>query len=95
MQAVKAYCEEGLFIPFQPVKIPNGRHAIITILDFPLNEDKSTSDTDSDTNNTPSESRMAWLDRLEAAIDLAVDEELPDWAFQRSQEMRPPLDLRD
>ena len=83
MQAIKAYYEDGKFIPFQPIIIPKGSHAIVTILDFPIIEDK------------PDESRIEWLERLEAAIDLSMDEELPDWPFQRSREMRPPLDLRD
>ena len=83
MQAIKAYYEDGKFIPFQPVKIPKGSYAIITILDFPIIEVK------------PDESRIEWLDRLEAAIDLSMDEELPDWPFQRAKEMHPPLDLKD
>ena len=36
MQAVKAYFDEGKFVPFKPVAIPQGSHAIITILDFPI-----------------------------------------------------------
>ena len=83
MQAVKAYYEDGKFIPFQPVRVPKGSHAIITILDFPIIEVKHDG------------SRIEWLNRLEVAIDLSMDEELPDWPFQRSKEMRPPLDLRD
>jgi len=38
MQAVKAYYNGGTFTPFKPVKIPKGSHAIITILDFPIND---------------------------------------------------------
>jgi hypothetical protein len=38
---------------------------------------------------------MEWLDRLEAAVALSTDEELPDWPFERSKKMRPPLDLTD
>ena len=38
MQAVKAYCDEGKFVPFQPIKVPNGSHAIVTILDFSIND---------------------------------------------------------
>jgi len=83
MQAIKAYYEDGKFVPFQPVKIPKGSHAIVTILDFPIIKVK------------PDGPRIEWLERLEAAIDLSMDEELPDWPFQRSKEMRPPLDLRD
>jgi len=36
MQAVKAYYDEGKFVPFQPIKIPKGSHAIVTILDFSI-----------------------------------------------------------
>jgi len=92
MQAVKAYYNGDTFTPFKPVKIPKGSHAIITILDFPINEEQYAED---EGQGVQVESRIEWLNRLEAAIDLAVDEELPDWAFQRSKEMRPTLDLRD
>ena len=92
MQAVKAYYNGDTFTPFKPVKIPKGSHAIVTILDFPISEEHYAKDEEQ---AVQVESRIEWLNRLEAAIDLATDEELPDWAFQRSKEMRPPLDLRD
>jgi len=92
MQAVKAYYNGDTFIPFKPIKIPKGSHAIITILDFPIGENQYDIGEEQ---SVPVESRIEWLNRLEAAIDLAVDEDLPDWAFQRSKEARPPLDLRD
>ena len=38
MQAVKAYYNGDTFAPFQPVEIPKGSHAIITILDFPIDD---------------------------------------------------------
>ena len=44
---------------------------------------------------TNASSRMEWLNRLEAAVALSADEELPDWPFERSKAMRPPLDLTD
>jgi hypothetical protein len=91
MQAVKAYYDGDKFVPFQPIKVPKGSHAIITIVDFSTGEDNSTSNSEVKLN----ESRIEWLKRLEEAIDLSMDEELPDWPFQRSIEMRPPLDLRD
>ena len=80
MQAVKAYYDDGKFIPLQPVVIPKGSQVIVTILDSSFDA-------------RPSESRIDWLNRLEAAIELSMDEELPDWAFQRSKKMRMPLDL--
>jgi len=91
MQAVKAYYNGDTFIPFKPVKIPKGSHAIVTILDFSISEGQLQNNT----GDAPNESRIEWLSRLEAAIDLSMEEELPDWPFQRSKEMRPPLDLTD
>jgi len=38
MQAVKAYFNGDSFTPLKPLKIPKGSHAIITILDFPLDD---------------------------------------------------------
>ena len=33
MLAVRAYYDEGKFVPLQPLRIPKGSHAIVTILD--------------------------------------------------------------
>ena len=38
MQAYRAYYDEGKFVIFEPVKIPKGSQAIVTILDFPFDE---------------------------------------------------------
>ena len=46
MQAVKAYYNGDTFIPFKPVKIPKGSHAIITILDFPISDASIPSELD-------------------------------------------------
>jgi len=91
MQAVKAYYDEGKFVPLQPIRIPKGSRAIVTILDFPENENIMAGSPEVKAH----ESRMEWLNRLEAAIDLSTDEELPDIYFQRSKAMNPPLDLQD
>lgn len=46
MQAVKAYYDEGKFIPFKSIEIPKGSHAIVTILDFPITDEvKNTNNT--------------------------------------------------
>jgi len=89
MQAVKAYFDEGKFVPLQPIKIPKGSQAIITILDFPIDEVEPVENTKTN------ESRLEWLKRLEEARELAKDEYLPDWPFQRSKEVRPPINLAD
>ena len=46
MQAVKAYYNGDTFTPFKPVKIPKGSHAIITILDFTINDANTFNDLD-------------------------------------------------
>jgi len=46
MQAVKAYYNGDTFTPFEPVKIPKGSHAIITILDFPINDTPVSNELD-------------------------------------------------
>ena len=40
MQTIKAYYNEGTFTPFESVMIPQGSHAIITILDFVINQEQ-------------------------------------------------------
>jgi len=86
MQAVKAYFNEGAFVPFEPIAIPKGSHAIVTILDFAINQlqdiDELTQDDDDFT---------AWHKRMKEALALSMDEELPDIYFQRSKDMRLPL----
>jgi predicted DNA-binding antitoxin AbrB/MazE fold protein len=36
MQACRAYYNNGRFVPFEPLEIPEGSQAIITVLDFPM-----------------------------------------------------------
>lgn len=38
MQAYRAYYEEGKFVPFEPVKVVKGSQAIVTVLDFPIED---------------------------------------------------------
>jgi len=83
-QAYEGYVEDGQFYPQEtPIRLTGRFRAVLTVLDVP---------TQAETNP---HLRMEWLNRLEAAIALSADEELPDWAFERSKEMRPPLDLAD
>ena len=45
MQACRAYYNNGRFIPFESLEIPEGSQAIITVLDFPAeNIDESPMD---------------------------------------------------
>jgi len=83
-QAYEGYVENGQFYPREiPIRLTGRFRAVLTVLDVP---------TQTETNPNL---RMEWLGRLEAAVALSADEELPDWLFERSKEMRPPLDLAD
>ena len=83
-QAYEGYVESGQFYPKEiPIRLSGRFRAVLTVLDVPVQ---------STTSSIP---RMEWLNRLEAAVALSVDEELPDWPFERSKAMHPPLDLMD
>ena len=71
MQAYKAIYNKGQFVPLEPVTIPEGSNAIITVLDFPVS---GLSDGDN--------SQLAAFDALISAIH-ASGEEVP--AFERAQ----------
>jgi hypothetical protein len=82
--AYEGYIEGGQFYPKEiPVRHVGRLRAILTVLDVPAQTEIDFP------------LRMGWLNRLEAAVALSADEELPDWPFERSKETRPPLDLRD
>ena len=49
MQAYRAYYDDGKFVTFEPVTMPKGSQAIVTILDFPLDEISDTSRRQLDT----------------------------------------------
>jgi len=89
MQAVKAYYYEGAFVPFEPVVIPKGSHAIVTILDFVINQAQVSDDLAFD------DDFPAWHKRMQEALALSMDEELPENYFQRSKDTRPPLNFDD
>jgi len=88
MQAVKAYYDEGAFIPFEPVVIPKGSRAIVTILDFSINQ---TQNNDDIANNN--DDFLTWEKRMKDALALSMDEELPELYFQRAKDMRPPINF--
>lgn len=87
MQVIKAYYDEGKFVPFEPVRIPKGSHVIVTILDFPM-EEVSPAGEESAASDEP---RSEWHKRLKEAIRLSRDEDLPD--FPRIKTVREPLDF--
>ena len=81
-QSYEGYVEGGQFYPREiPIRLAGRFRAVLTVLDVPAQADDSQ--------------RMEWLNSLEAAVALSAEEDLPDWAFERSKEMRPPLDLND
>ncbi|MDR1701962.1 MAG: DUF104 domain-containing protein [Sporomusaceae bacterium] len=38
MQACRAYYQNGRFVPLETLKIPEGSQAIVTVLDFPVED---------------------------------------------------------
>jgi len=88
MQAIKAYYNEGTFIPFEPVVIPKGSHAIITILDFAINQEQHV-----DEPMQESDDFSTWQKRMKDALALSMDEELPEVYFTRSKVMRTPINF--
>ena len=46
MQAYRAYYSRGQFVPLEPLKIPEGSHAIVTVLDFSTKEVQQVVETD-------------------------------------------------
>ena len=88
MQAVRAYSNNGIFVPFQPIKVADGSQAIITILDFPMNAPNVVDDSIQNDDDFEE-----WFSQLKKSIELSMDEELPDVYFERSNTMRPPLDF--
>jgi len=80
VQAFEGYWENGRFYPLEQVVSQAGRlRAILTVLNEPVREDKAVS----------GESCIEWLNRLNEAVALSLDEDLPD--IPRSKSMRPPL----
>jgi len=88
MQAVKAYYTEGAFVPFEPVAIPKGSHAIVTILDFVI-----TAPQDVDEIVPDNDDFDVWHKHIKEALALSMDEDLPEVYFQRSKDMRAPINF--
>ena len=86
MQAIKAYYDEGKFVPFQPMKLQKGSLAIVTMIDSPVKENQLADSA----NYSPDESKIEWLNQLHKALDASMDEDLSDFPI-RSNEMRPPV----
>jgi Tfp pilus assembly protein PilZ len=84
MLAYEGYFENGAFFTAgrRTIQLPENKRIIITVLDEPITiQEKSV----------PQERRLAWLKRLEQAIQESSGEELTD--IPRSQNMRPPHGL--
>jgi len=90
MQAVKAYYHDGAFVPFEPISIPKGSHAIVTILDFTINQSQGMEEHVQNGDDFPT-----WHKRIKEALALSMDEELPEIYFARSKDMRMPLKFDD
>ena len=83
MRAYEGYFEDGIFTAIgRPINIRGRRRAVLTVTDEQIQPSRNDQ-----------ELRLAWLARLDKAIRLALDEELPDMV--RSAQMREPLVLTD
>ena len=81
MQAYEGFFEDGRFTPTgQAVNIRGRRRVVMAVYDDPAPPSTTAL-------------RAAWLDKLNTAIGLSLDEELPD--LTRSTVMRAPLNLAD
>jgi len=82
-QAYEGYFENGSFFASgRAVRLPEKKRVVITVLDEPIK-----------IVTAGKEQRIKWLERLNAAIDLSADEELP--FIHRPAVMREPIDISD
>ena len=108
MQACEGYVENGQFYSIDKKLLTGGRRrAFLMVLDEPaqggiVHQSKpedvkrfvdNISHLTRESKVDDQELRAAWLKRLDTAIDLSLDEELPD--IPRSALMREPIDLVD
>ena len=87
MQAVKGYYSNGKFTPSENVSLPSQIEAVLVfgepVLQYSPTATKSIEVSDK-------KKRMDWLNRIEAALELARDEDLSEFPEQGS--MKPPQD---
>ena len=88
MLTIEGYLEKGRFYPVGNVAEIRGRRRVLVTV---LND--NTAQMLDNINAKKESTRSAWLKRLEAAVDIAQDEDLPD--FPRDKTMRPPISLMD
>ena len=82
VQAFEGYWENGQFYPLGQMASKTGKlRAILTVLNEPVR----------DINTAPGEPYTEWLNRLNEAIALSADEDLPD--IPRSKAMRSPINF--
>ena len=73
MQAVKsfrAYFDDGLFIPYEPVTIPKGCQVVVTVLDFPVENVQELSGQDFRTTSYINPAIMREADPSKSALGL-------------------------
>jgi hypothetical protein len=101
MQAINGYLENGRFTPSDMISLPIRTDAILVIKEQiqpskPKDHKKAWADFMDGLDEVQKEDkelRAAWLERLDKALRLSENEELPD--FPRSGLMREPVNLAD
>jgi len=103
LQAFVGYWENERFYPLeQPLRKAGKQKAILTFLDDSYIEPVTQSATKTEISSeftllvekvgeVKAKKRIDWLERLEAAVEQSLDEELV--YIPRSKEMRPPLNF--
>ena len=92
LQAYRGYFEQGNFYTAGKImKIPERWHITLIFEDPPQNDIATTERFVS--KDDEQERRKAWLEKLDAAIDLGLDEDFPD--IIRSNPMRVPVNLSE
>ena len=101
MRAVNGYLENGRFTPLDLIKLPRRVQAVLVYNDVPVDEDQDAQMAvleevgrlSDEAEAEERERRIAWLKKLDEAISLSMNEDLPD--FMRSAAMRESLNLAD
>jgi len=98
MQAINGYLENGRFTPNDMISLPIRTDAILVIKEQAKPKDHKKAWADfmdglDEVQKEDKELRAAWLERLDKALRLSENEELPD--FPRSTFMREPVNLAE
>jgi len=82
MQAVKGYLSDGLFTPFNKVVLPRNIEAMLVFVDSSIAPMSPESTAEPYFSKSEIQARMEGLKRIEATLELAMDEDLSNFPKQ-------------